>query len=65
MIDTSCGLATAPYPGAEAAQRFARDAVTEAVTAEQAGFEGVFVPGRHARGGLAEFGRAVVRVLGR
>ena len=51
MIDTSCGLATAPYPGTEVAQRFALDAITEAVAAEKAGFEGVFLPGRHARGG--------------
>ena len=51
MIDTSCGLATVPYPGEAAAQRFARDAVAEAIAAEQAGFEGVFLPGRHARGG--------------
>ena len=51
MIDTSCGLATVSYPGKEVAQNFARDAVSEAVTAETAGFDGVFVPGRHARGG--------------
>jgi alkanesulfonate monooxygenase SsuD/methylene tetrahydromethanopterin reductase-like flavin-dependent oxidoreductase (luciferase family) len=51
MIDTSCGLATLPYPGTQVAQQFAVDAVAEAVTAEKAGFEGVFLPGRHARGG--------------
>ena len=51
MIDTSCGLATTPYPGSDSSRRFVRDAIDEAITAEKAGFEGVFVPGRHARGG--------------
>ena len=51
MIDTSCGLATVPYPGPEVARDFTHDAVAEAITAEKAGFEGVFLPGRHARGG--------------
>lgn len=51
MIDTSCGLATVPYPGKDAARRFTLNAVTEAITAEKAGFDGVYLPGRHARGG--------------
>ena len=51
MVDTSCGLATKPYPGEQIARKFAGDALKEAILAEEAGFEGVFLPGRHARGG--------------
>tara|TARA_A100001037_G_C15108887_1_gene617909 strand:- start:881 stop:1906 length:1026 start_codon:yes stop_codon:yes gene_type:complete len=51
LIDTSCGLATQPYPGGSSARAFASNALEEAILAEQAGFEGLFLPGRHARGG--------------
>jgi len=51
IIDTSCGTAEIPYPGAASAEKFARDAMTEGVAAEKAGFHGVYLPGRHARGG--------------
>lgn len=51
IIDTSCGLADVSYPGTASARQFAQNAVAEAVAAEHADFHGVYVPGRHARGG--------------
>ena len=51
IIDTSCGAADVPYPGSEAAETFAKNALGEGVAAEKAGFHGVYAPGRHGRGG--------------
>jgi len=51
IIDTSCGAASVVYPGSAGAQEFAQNALKEGVAAEEAGFDGVYVPGRHGRGG--------------
>lgn len=51
IIDTSCGTADVAYPGTPSARQFAEDALREGVAAEKAGFDGVYVPGRHGRGG--------------
>lgn len=51
LIETSVGLADTPYPGADTAERFVQDVLNEGCALEEAGFDGVYVPGRHGRGG--------------
>jgi alkanesulfonate monooxygenase SsuD/methylene tetrahydromethanopterin reductase-like flavin-dependent oxidoreductase (luciferase family) len=49
MPDTHGGPYDQPMPDRERCARFCEQLVREAVTAEQAGYDGVFVPERHAR----------------
>jgi alkanesulfonate monooxygenase SsuD/methylene tetrahydromethanopterin reductase-like flavin-dependent oxidoreductase (luciferase family) len=49
MPDTHGGPYDQPAPDREQCARFCQQLVQEAVTAEVAGFDGVFVPERHAR----------------
>jgi len=49
MPDTHAGPYDMPLPSAEDCRSFAEHLIHEAVTAEEAGFDGAFVPERHAR----------------
>lgn len=49
MPDTHGGPYDQPFPDRERAAGFCEHLVREAVTAEEAGFDGVFVPERHGR----------------
>src|ERR671914_2671423 len=49
MPDTHGGPYDQPLPDRERCAKFCEHLVREAVTAEQAGYDGVFVPERHAR----------------
>lgn len=49
LVDTHGGPYDQPPPGRDRAADFCDELVAEAVAAEEAGFDGVFVPERHAR----------------
>ena len=49
LVDTHGGPYDQPSPGRDRAADFCDELVAEAVAAEAAGFDGVFVPERHAR----------------
>jgi alkanesulfonate monooxygenase SsuD/methylene tetrahydromethanopterin reductase-like flavin-dependent oxidoreductase (luciferase family) len=49
MPDTHGGPYDQPEPGPEQSANFAAQLLSEAEKAEAAGFDGVFVPERHAR----------------
>jgi len=53
LIDTSCVPADAPPPGSEVVQAGIEQMIEEGVLADEAGFEGVYVPEHHMRPGTA------------